>query len=120
MKTLWMSFVMLLMPMWCFAQDAAEPPAEPIQLGKYIAMLITGVLVPLAVEGLKKVMPKLPQAVKVILSLVAGAALGFATTALSNWLGVPVDLSALEAVLTGAGLGGIAAVGYGVKNYKVG
>ena len=112
--------ICLMSPVMLLAQDVEPPAEEPMQLAKYIALLITGVLVPLAVEMLKKLSPKIPQFVKVLLSLSAGALIGMATTALSNWLGIPVDLSALEAALAGLTVGGAAAMGYGVKKFKTG
>ncbi|MHA2337482.1 MAG: hypothetical protein ACXACX_09270 [Candidatus Hodarchaeales archaeon] len=91
---------------------------ETINWLSYVAMAITGVLVPLAVELLKKYWPKAPTWLKSVGSLIFGGLILTLGTFLSNWLGVPIDLSEIASIFTGGvlGLTATAAYSFGKKN----
>ena len=85
---------------------------------QYVALAISGVLVPLVVEVLKKYWPSVPNAVKVVTSLMAGSLLASASIYLSTLLGAPVDFSLLEQFLTGGSLGLAATMGFTVAKHS--
>lgn len=85
---------------------------ESINWPGYAALAISGVLVPLAVELLKRYWRKAPAILKRAASLFAGAALALVAGQLSELLGAPVDLSLIEQVLTGGSAGAAATMGF--------
>lgn len=84
-------------------QVAIEPI---INWGEVAAAAINSVGVLLAVQGIKYVLPiirqKWPWAIPII-AMLGGIGIGALTNYLFELIGYPVDLSAIESALTGAG-----------------
>lgn len=96
-----------LIPVAVFAQDGGSGGID-LDLKQIIATLIVGAGIPLAVQILKQVWPSAPGLLKTIAPLLVGPLLGMAASALSAWLGVPVDFGPIiNIIVGGAALGAI-------------
>jgi hypothetical protein len=93
--------IMAMSSVVVMAQGDAE--ALPFSLDwKYvIALFINSVLVVVAVQIIKQFLPAIPGGVKQILALVAGPLLMWASTAIGNALGYPIDFQPLIQLFTG-------------------
>ena len=80
-----------------------EGEALPFSLDwKYVlALFINSVLVVVAVQILKQFLPGIPGSVKQILALVAGPLFMYASVAIGNALGYPIDFQPLIQLFTG-------------------
>lgn len=85
------------------------PAPEPINWLQYAALALNAVLIPLAANLLKRLMPQMPPVLKMLLPLVAGSLLTMAEAYLLGVFGVPIDLSLIEQVLLGGGVAGLGA-----------
>lgn len=116
MKRLLFTMFFLAVPALLLAQ--AEPPPDDggLNLMTIIGVLIVGAAIPLAVEILKVVWPKAPSWVKGLAGPIIIPAVTFAAGYLSDWLGQPVDVSQIVAVLSGMGIS--ASLAYNIKSRK--
>lgn len=112
LKTLPMALFIFLASSVSVLAQAGEELAEPINWLKFVALAITGVLVPIAVELLKQYWSSMPAIVKTIAALVAGSLIMALQVFLSEKLGWPVDLSLLEQFFAGATMGLAASRGF--------
>lgn len=101
--------MLLLLPTVAIAQDTGDP-AVTVDWMQILSLAINSVFVVLAVQLLKGVLTKIPGGIKQVLALVAGPLLLFAQSALSGWLGYPIDFSPLIQLIGGLG-SGLAAMG---------
>ena len=75
-----------------------------------LALFINSILVVVAVQLLKQVMPDIPGGIKQILAIVAGPLLLYVQGVISGALGYPIDFGPLIAIFAG-GTSGLAAMG---------
>ena len=91
----------LFFPTLVFAQDGNG--GLDISWGVIIAGLISGALVPLAVQLLTWSWPRAPTWLKALAGPVLAPVLALSALFLSNALGFPIDFGPIIAVITGAG-----------------
>jgi fructose-specific phosphotransferase system IIC component len=108
--TLLLVLPLLLLPAVAFAQD--DSGGIVIDWMGVIAPLITAVAIPVIVQILTQVWPRVPDWMKTLAPIVLVPLITLGGTALSGWLGVPVDLTAIVDIITGASMGLAATVAY--------
>lgn len=94
--------VFLAFPAIAFAQDDGGGGLD-ISWGVVLGGLITGTLIPLAVQFLIYLWPKAPTLLKAIAGPVLVPLLAFAGATLSNMLGVEIDFTPIIVIIIGAG-----------------
>jgi hypothetical protein len=103
---------LLLVPVLVFAQGADVTEAINIEVDwkALLPFLINAIMVPLAVQLIKKFLPQLSPGAKQILALVAGPILTPVAVWLSSLLGATIDLTLVIMALGGA-ISGLAGIG---------
>jgi len=99
----------LATPSIAFAQNG-DAVADAVDWRMLVALLINSVVVVGVVQLLKVVLPRLPAGWRQVIALAGGPGVLALGSALSGWLGYPIDLTPIATILAGL-TSGLAAMG---------
>lgn len=101
MRKLFLTFAFVLVAGVLLAQGGGEVPEEPSALAEFIGLLFSGGLTVAIVQLLRRlgIVNKVPGFLRPVIA----AAIGFGAVALSNYLGIVVDLSPIAALFAAGG-----------------
>jgi len=109
----------LLIPTLAFAQEGGTTELD-IDLLRIVALLITGVAVPLATMILIQVWPSAPSWLKTIAAPTIVPALIYLAGLATTWLGVPISFQdIIDVIMTVAPIGAGASMAYTLGKRKV-
>lgn len=112
LKRIALTLPALLVPALVFAQDEPPPGGGPSGWLGYVALAISTVLIPLVVNVVRPLWAGLPAIVKTLVPTVVGPLLVTGGAYLSQLLGAPVDLTALEQIWMGVSAGAAASFAF--------